>query len=72
MVAIGELGLSGELRAVPQLERRLGEAAKLGFGRCLLPGLAKVGVPQGIELIGVESVREALKVTLSKGGKQNG
>jgi len=72
MVAIGELGLSGELRAVPQLERRLGEAAKLGFGRCLLPGRAKVGAPQGIELIGVESVREALKVALSKGGKQNG
>ncbi|MFQ5925183.1 MAG: DNA repair protein RadA [Dehalococcoidia bacterium] len=72
MVAVGELGLSGELRAVPQLERRLGEAAKLGFGRCLLPGRAKVEAPQGIELIGVESAREALRVALAKEGKQSG
>jgi DNA repair protein RadA/Sms len=62
LVAIGELGLSGELRAVPHLERRLNEAAKLGFKRCLLPTTTKPSSPQGMELITVASVREALKL----------
>ena len=66
LVAIGELGLSGELRAVPHLERRLIEAAKLGFKRCLLPNKAKLNAPQGIEVISAASVREALKMTLAK------
>ena len=66
LVAIGELGLSGELRAVPHLERRLSEAAKLGFRRCLLPRTKKVDVPQGIELIGAESLKEALRVALAQ------
>jgi len=68
LVAIGELGLSSELRGVPQLERRLAEAVKLGFRRCLLPRRAKASAPQGIELIGVESVKEALRLALSKKG----
>jgi len=66
LVAVGELGLSGELRAVPHLERRLGEAAKLGFKRCLLPRTTKVDVPQGIELIGTESLKDALRVALAQ------
>ncbi|MBE9501475.1 MAG: DNA repair protein RadA [Dehalococcoidia bacterium] len=70
LVAIGELGLSGELRGVPQLERRLAEAAKLGFGRCLLPRRAKFSAPQGIKPIGVESLREAIRVALAKGERQ--
>jgi DNA repair protein RadA/Sms len=72
LVAIGELGLSGELRGVPQMERRLAEAAKLGFKRCLIPrpmgGAA--AIPQGIEPVAVESVSEALRVALSKSGRQ--
>ncbi len=66
LVAIGELGLSGELRAVPHLERRLSEAAKLGFKRCLLPRTTKLSAPQGIELIGAASVKEALRVALAQ------
>lgn len=66
LVAIGELGLSGELRAVPHLERRLSESAKLGFKRCLLPSTTNLSAPQGIELISAASVREALRVALSK------
>jgi DNA repair protein RadA/Sms len=66
LVAIGELGLSGELRAVPHLERRLNEAAKLGFKRCLIPTTTKPSAPQGMELIAVASVREALKMIPSK------
>jgi DNA repair protein RadA/Sms len=64
LVAIGELGLSGELRAVPHLERRLSEAAKLGFKRCLLPSTTNLSAPQRMELISAASVREALKMAL--------
>ena len=65
LVAIGELGLSGELRAVPHLDRRLNEAAKLGFKRCLLPGTTRLSAPPGIELVSAMSVREALKLALA-------
>jgi len=68
LVAVGELGLSGELRGVPQLERRLAEAAKLGFQRCLVPKSREgfVPIPRGIEPVAVESVRESLKVALAR------
>ncbi len=66
MVAIGEVGLSGELRAVSQLERRLAEAAKLGFDACLLPAAAQTGLPSlPIEPIAVSSLSQALKVALA-------
>ncbi len=66
LAAVGELGLSGELRAVPQLDRRVNEAARLGFKRCLVP---KVGArisppPKDIELIPVSTLREAIRVGL--------
>ncbi len=69
LVAVGELGLSGELRAVSQLDRRVAEAAKLGFKRCLVPkvGAGASPVPKGIELIPVSSVREAVRVGLVRG-----
>jgi len=65
LVAIGEVGLSGELRAVSQLEKRLAEAAKLGFKSCLLPppqGGQKL--PPGIEPIAVSSLSQALRLGL--------
>jgi DNA repair protein RadA/Sms len=66
MVAIGEVGLSGELRAVSQLERRLAEAAKLGFNACLLPASAQTWVTSlPIEPIAVSSLSQALKVALA-------
>jgi DNA repair protein RadA/Sms len=68
LVAIGELGLSGELRAVPQPERRISEAAKLGFKRCILPLTKRPNAPASIELISAASVREALRMALPKGG----
>jgi DNA repair protein RadA/Sms len=71
LVAIGELGLSGELRAVPHLDRRLGEAAKLGFTRCLIPRTTKLNAPQGIELTSATMVREALKVALHHDAQSN-
>jgi len=69
LVVMGEVGLSGELRAVSQLDRRIAEAAKLGFKRCLIP---KVGAqvspaPRGIELIPASTLREAVRAGLVKG-----
>jgi len=67
LAVVGEIGLSGELRTVSQLSRRLSEAAKLGFRRCLLPkGTRKQDLPSEIGVIGVRSVAEALEVALVK------
>ena len=69
LAAVAEIGLSGELRAVPQLERRLSEAARLGFKRCLVPrvGLSSGPVPKGIEPVPVSTLREAIKLGLVRG-----
>jgi DNA repair protein RadA/Sms len=66
LAVVGEIGLSGELRAVSQLDRRVNEAAKLGFKRCLVPKVgAKISPsPKDIELIPVSTLREAIKVAL--------
>ncbi len=58
LVAIGEIGLGGELRQAGQTPRRLAEAARLGFRRAIVPA-SSAGV-EGIELIRVGSVVEAL------------
>jgi DNA repair protein RadA/Sms len=62
----GEVGLGGEVRAVTQAERRLQEAAALGFQRVLLPprNLESVARFPGLELVGVDSVPEALAAGL--------
>jgi DNA repair protein RadA/Sms len=70
--AIGEVGLSGELRAVSQMERRLSEAARLGFMKCIIPRTnAKLNPPKDIELIIVSTLKEAVFKGL-KGGKEKG
>jgi DNA repair protein RadA/Sms len=63
MVAFGEVGLGGEVRGVSQSEVRVKEASRLGFKRCLLPkqNQAKMKRGKGIELIGINSVQEAMK-----------
>lgn len=60
-VAIGEVGLAGEIRTVPQLSKRALEAARLGFRRCVIPR-APVGevTADGIEVMAVEHLAEAL------------
>jgi DNA repair protein RadA/Sms len=70
LAVVGEVGLSGELRAVSQLDRRVSEVTRLGFARCLVP---KVGArvspaPKDIEIIPVSTLREAIRVGLV-GGK---
>lgn len=65
LVAIGEIGLSGELRGVSQLEKRVAEAAKLGFKGCLLPARSQLTAPRNMKLIRVSSLAEALRVGLA-------
>lgn len=65
-VLIGEVGLTGEIRRVSRIEQRVQEAAKLGFKRAIIPAKNMDGwtAPKHIEIIGVQSVQEAIKVTL--------
>lgn len=62
MAFIGEVGLSGELRTVPQMPARLSEASKLGFQRVVIPKveLSDDLCPEGLQVIQVRSLREAL------------
>ena len=62
IICFGEVGLSGEVRAVNMAQQRVAEARKLGFDRCILP---KVSIPvltdtKGIQIIGVGTIREAI------------
>ncbi|CAM3090043.1 DNA repair protein RadA [Paenibacillus sediminis] len=65
-VVFGEIGLTGEVRAVSRAEQRVKEAEKLGFKRVILPEKSLKGWkrPGGIEIIGVNTVAEALAVAL--------
>ncbi len=65
---IGEVGLSGELRAVSQLPARLNEAAKIGFRRVLIPKLRRRldDVPAGLKLLEARSVGEALALAFPR------
>ncbi|AZS17480.1 DNA repair protein RadA [Paenibacillus lutimineralis] len=65
-VVFGEVGLTGEVRAVSRVEQRVKEAAKLGFKRVILPEKSLKGWqgPKEIELIGVNTVADALAVAL--------
>jgi DNA repair protein RadA/Sms len=65
-LVLGELGLGGEVRAVSQAELRIREAAKMGFRRCVLPArnMAKLDPIDGVELLGVREVGEALDAVL--------
>ncbi|MDE6905579.1 MAG: DNA repair protein RadA [Lachnospiraceae bacterium] len=61
-ICFGEVGLSGEVRAVNMAEQRILEAKKLGFTTCILPevSLKSLKAIQGIELIGVKSIKDAI------------
>ena len=61
----GEVGLAGEVRAVPQCDRRLSECKRLGFTTVVLPreNLKRITAPEGMKLIGVDTVMQALAVT---------
>ncbi len=65
---VGEIGLSGEIRAVSQLPARLHEAAKLGFKRVMIPKLRRkmADLPDNIKLVEVRNIGEALAIAVPK------
>jgi DNA repair protein RadA/Sms len=65
LVVIGELGLTGEVRRVGQLERRLQEAARHGFTRALIPAGARAGRPSGLDVVEVRTLAEAVSAAFS-------
>ena len=64
LVAIGEVGLTGEVRAVNMIEKRLKEAEKLGFKKCIIPENNKKLLKDNykLDIIGVRNVEEALRI----------
>ena len=66
--AFGEVGLSAEIRAVSQAQRRVTEAARLGLKKCILPETSLEGltIPKGIKVIGVRTLRQAINAVLSR------
>jgi len=63
-IVFGEVGLSGEVRAVTMPEQRVAEAKKLGFKTCVVPEVSvkSIGKVEGIEVIGVKSVNQAMNL----------
>jgi len=66
LVAIGEVGLTGEIRSVSHMNQRLSEAARLGFKKVVIPrnGSDKIEIPAGLTVYRVRNIREAIEVTL--------
>lgn len=67
-IIIGEVGLTGEVRRVSRIEQRVQEAQKLGFKRVICPrnNLDGWSIPKGIEVIGVQTVQEALEICIER------
>lgn len=66
LAAIGEVGLTGEIRAVSHMNQRLAEVARLGFRKCVIPksGSEKMEIPEGLTVYRVRNIREAIEITL--------
>lgn len=66
LVAIGEVGLTGEIRSVSSIEKRVKEAERMGFKQCMIPESSKKQMKYkgNIEVIGVKNIREAIQVAI--------
>ena len=66
LVAIGEVGLTGEIRSVSHMNQRLGEVARLGFKKCIIPKNTseKIEPPEGLTVYRVRNLREAIEVAI--------
>lgn len=66
LVAIGEVGLTGEIRSVSHLNQRLSEVARLGFKKCIIPknNTEKLDIPNGLTVYRVRNLREAIETAL--------
>ena len=64
MAAVGEVGLSGEVRTINHLEQRLSEVRRLGFTQCIVPHhrAGELHAPAGLELLPVRNISDALKL----------
>ena len=73
LASFGEVGLSGEIRPVTQVQRRVQEAARLGFSRCILPAgnRDQVKPPPGMKLTYVNTVRDAVQSALGGNAGQS-
>lgn len=66
LVAIGEVGLTGEIRSVSHLNQRLSEVSRLGFKKCIIPkgGAEKLVIPEGLTVYRVKNLAEAIEMAL--------
>jgi len=66
LVAIGEVGLTGEIRSVSNMEQRLAEVSRLGFKKCIIPknGSDKLEIPTGLTVYRVRNLREAIETAM--------
>ena len=66
LVAIGEVGLTGEIRNASNLSQRLSEVARLGFKKCIIPKNApeKLEIPAGLTVYRVRNIREAIEISM--------
>lgn len=66
LVAIGEVGLTGEIRSVSHMNQRLQEVARLGFQKCVIPkgGSEKLDIPAELSVYKVRNIREAIEIVL--------
>ena len=66
MVAIGEVGMTGEIRSVSHMNQRLAEITRLGFKKCMIPrsGSEKLDIPEGLTVYRVRNIREAIETAL--------
>ena len=64
IAVMGEVGLAGEVRTIPQCERRVSECARLGFTTIIAPraNARRIQAPEGVKIIGVDTVAQALSV----------
>jgi DNA repair protein RadA/Sms len=66
LAAIGEVGLTGEIRSVSHMNQRLAEVARLGFKQVIIPkgGVEKLEIPEGLTVYRVRNLREAIEVAM--------
>ncbi|MGM9522102.1 MAG: DNA repair protein RadA [Oscillospiraceae bacterium] len=67
LVALGEVGLTGELRTVSQIDQRLSEIARHGFNKCIIPKQRRgnLAIPAGLKVFEVKNIREAMDLLLA-------
>ena len=66
LVAVGEVGMTGEIRSVSHMNQRLAEISRLGFRKCMIPkgGSEKLDIPEGLTVYRVKNIREAIETAL--------